>query len=266
MTELKAIRFEPRGPAGEGLALWEEIPQSALIAGKPVQHGHNYFTDPSGALTAGVWDCTPMTTKLEPYSVNEFMLVLEGSVTIVDAKGHEETIRAGEAFFIPKGLPCSWKQSEYIRKFYVIFDDPSGMKPKNPDELRVIKFDRNGPAGKGMSKMAIPDTSIFEGPVPTQNVHNYFEDMTGQMTAGVWDCTPMKRKALPFPRNELMCILEGSVTITDDKGRAQTFRAGDSFFVPQGLVNSWHSTEYVRKFYCIFQPKVAAAKAADAAE
>jgi uncharacterized cupin superfamily protein len=256
MSDLQAIRFEPKGPGGQ-LELWPEISADALVAGKPVQHGHNYFTDPTGVLTAGVWDCTPMTTKLEPYSVNEFMWVLEGSVTIVDAKGHEETIRAGEAFFIPKGLPCSWKQSEYIRKFYVIFDDPSGMKPQNPETLKVLKFDRN----KAMAPMTLPDTTVFNGPVPTQNVFNYFSDMTGQMTAGIWDCTPMNRKAMPFPRNELMCILEGSVTITDDKGRAQTFRAGDTFFIPQGLVNSWHSTEYVRKFYCIYQPKVAAAKA-----
>ena len=237
-----------------------------MTAGKPVQRGHNYFTDPTGKTTAGVWDCTPMTTKLEPYSVNEFMLVLEGAVTIVDARGHEETIRAGEAFVIPKGLPCSWKQTDYIRKFYVIFDDPSGMAPKNPDALKVIKLAPKGPAGSGMAKMDLPDPSVFEGGAPTQHVFNYFEDMTGQMTAGVWDCTPMKRKMMPFPRNELMCILEGSVTITDEKGRAETFRAGDSFFVPQGLNNSWTSTEYVRKFYCIFQPKVAAAKTADAAE
>ena len=48
-------------------------------------------------------------------------------------------------------------------------------------------------------------------------------------------------------------------------GKAQTFKAGQSFFAPQGAVFSWTSTEYVRKYYVIFHPKVAAA-VADAAE
>jgi len=54
MSELKVMKFDNAGPAGSGLQTWEEIPQSALVAGKPVQSGHNYFTDDTGTLTAGV--------------------------------------------------------------------------------------------------------------------------------------------------------------------------------------------------------------------
>ena len=111
MADLKPIAFHADGPAGKGLETWEEIPASALVAGTPVQRGHNYFTDETGTLTACVWDCTPMTTKCEPYSVNEFMYVIEGSVTIVHENGTEWTIRAGESFVIPKGAPVTWKQT-----------------------------------------------------------------------------------------------------------------------------------------------------------
>jgi uncharacterized cupin superfamily protein len=75
----KIIRFEPRGPAETGLVRWPDIPPEALTAGTPVQRGHTYFEDKAIGLSAGVWDCTAMTTRLEPYSVNEFMIVLEGA-------------------------------------------------------------------------------------------------------------------------------------------------------------------------------------------
>ena len=71
---------------------------------------------------------------------------------------------------------------------------------------------------------------------------------------GLWDTTGYHRKLIDFPRHELMHLLEGSVTFTDDKGGSQTFKAGDTFFVPLGTPNSWKSEGYLRKIYCIFQP------------
>ncbi len=263
MSDLKVIQFDPTGPAGRGLERWEDFPADEIASGKPVQHGFNYFTDPAGVLTAGIWECTPFTGTFGPYSVNEFMYLLEGSVALVDETGREQVVRKGEAFLIPKGLPCAWKQTERVRKFYVIFDDPSGLNPKDSSSLKMLRFEARGPGGK-METMALPDLSIFEGKPPVQHVHNYFTDLTGQMIAGVWDCTPMIRKMMVFPRNELMCLLEGSVTIVEGNGRAETFRAGDSFLVPQGLECEWRSTEYVRKYYCIYEPKKAAARAAAA--
>ena len=106
MATGKIIRFEPQGQAGTGLVRWPDIPPATLTAGKPVQRGHVYFEDKASGLSTGVWDCTAMTGKLEPYSVNEFMIVLEGAVTIVDARDRAVTIKAGESFLIPKSLPC----------------------------------------------------------------------------------------------------------------------------------------------------------------
>jgi uncharacterized cupin superfamily protein len=86
MATGKIVRFEAQGPAGTGLVRLPDFAPGTLVAGTPVQRGHTYFEDKTIGLSAGVWDCTAMTGKLEPYSVNEFMLVLEGAVTIVDAR------------------------------------------------------------------------------------------------------------------------------------------------------------------------------------
>lgn len=256
MTVPQIARFEPHGPAGKGLARLEDIPPEVLTAGKPVQHGHSYLEVPEIGLSAGVWDCTAMTTRMGPYPVNEFMLVLEGEVTIVEASGRETTVSAGQSFILPKGLECSWKQAGYMRKFYVIFDDASGLAAADPAALSVILPDPGTPLAP------IPvDPALILGALPTQQAKSWHTDPTGQWTVGTWDATPYARKVVPSNRYELMHLLEGSVTLEDGQGNAQTFRAGDTFLVPLGAPNGWKSTEHVRKIYCSFQPKAVAAAA-----
>lgn len=254
MSTQGIVRFQPNGPAGLGRL--EDMPSEMLVTPTPVQRGHSYLEVAELGLSAGVWDCTPVTTKPGPYPVHEFMLVLEGAVTIVETGGRETTVRAGESFILPKGLECAWKQTEYMRKFYVIFDDPSGAAPADPSALSVISVDPRA----AMEPMAV-DPAPIVGPVPKQHVRSWFADPTGQWTVGTWDAEPFERKVLPFPRYELMHLLEGSVTLVDGRGHGQTFRAGDTFLVPMGEPCAWKSTEYVRKIYCIFKPSEAAAAA-----
>lgn len=260
MAQPRIVRFAPKGPAGKGLERWEDIPESSLIAGAPVQHGHSYFEDKPLGLSVGVWDCTAMTTKLSPYPVNEFMILLEGEVTIVDATGRETTVKAGESFLLPKGLPCAWKQTGYVRKYYVIFDDASGLAPQSPSALRVLQPD---PAA-ALEQTDGPAPKLLNGPVPMQHGKEYFEDLSGQWTVGVWSSSPYHRKTIDFPRHELMHILEGEVIITEEGFEPQTFKAGETFFLPMGTRSDWHTTAYIRKIYCIMQPKQAAVASAAA--
>jgi uncharacterized cupin superfamily protein len=181
--------------------------------------------------------------------------VLEGAVTIVDAKGGETTIRAGESFIIPKGLPCVWKQTGYMRKFFVIFDDASGLAAKDPAALRVLRPDPKA----ALAPSTGPAAEVLLSAAPTQHDRQYFADLTGQWTVGVWDTTAYHRKTIDFQRHELMHLLEGAVTLTEEGQPPQTFRAGDTFFVPLGTRCDWQTTGYLRKIYCILQPKAAAA-------
>jgi len=260
MAAGKIVRFETQGPAGAGLVVWPEIPAESLTAGKPVQRGHYYLEDKKHGLSAGVWDCTAVTTVMEPYAVNEFMIVLEGAVTIIDQEGGETTIKAGESFILPKGLPCVWKQTGYMRKFFVIFDDASGLAAKDPAALRVLRLD----PGPALRPCDGPPAEMLLSAPPAQCAHEYFADLTGQWTVGAWDSTAFHRKTIDFPRHELMHILEGEIILTEEGQPPQTFRAGDTFFVPLGTRCGGQVTGYVRKIYCILQPKAAAAKKAAA--
>ena len=259
MREQVPILLERNGPTETGLVEWPAIDHRNLTAGEPVQRAHTYFDDDTGTLTCGVWECTPMTTKLSPHAVNEFMYILDGAVGIVDQNGHEKTISAGQSFVLPKGMPRIWKQTETVRKFYVIFDDPSGIEPEDPGALAVERIE---PAGAlSLVDQEKQDTSRYVGEVPTQHIHVGFQDLTGQLLIGVWDTTDMHTKLAPFPKNEIMHLLDGSVTITNHEGVAHTFNAGDTFVLPRGITYQWDSEGYVRKIFCIFNPKEAAANA-----
>ena len=256
MSALKPIRFEPHGPATEGFIDWEKIDPGTLTAGEPVQRGHTYFTDDTGQLMAGAWDCTPMTLRPEPYPVNEFIHLLEGSLTIIDAAGHEETLQAGDSFLIPKGMVCVWKQTEYVRKFFFIFDDASSEPAPDPSTLQVVRLD---PARRSLPEFDLPDLTRYTSEVPTQHLYEAYTDPSGQMKVGLWDSTPFTIRPRPYECHELMHILEGSVTIGSGDGVFTTFSAGDTFLVPQGMTYQWSSQEPVRKILCIFEPRDAAA-------
>ncbi|MEQ8667071.1 MAG: cupin domain-containing protein [Rhodospirillales bacterium] len=246
MNVSRITRMEP-GP--DGFEVWEQIPDSALIRGKPTQRGRMVWDDKDTGLQVGAWDCTTMTTVMEPYSVHEFMHILEGAVTIVHEDGSELTVEAGERFVIPKGTVCSWKQQGYIRKYFVIFDDPSGAKAENPSTLRAFKLDPHAE----LSPSPVVGGS-FRGGVPNQAERVFFEDPTGQLSVGLWMSTPFEREPAAFDRCELMLPVEGEMTLIGN-GREQTFRPGDAAFVPEGADYCWKSEETVAKIYVIFKAK-----------
>lgn len=253
ITRPSITRFEPHGPADTGLVEWPQINPDGLVAGTPVQKGHIYHEDKTAGYLAGVWDCTPMTAKFGPYDVHEFMLLLEGSLTMILADGTEVRVGAGDAFIIPKGLPCQWKQEEYVRKYFMILEDPGAPDADDVATQGIILPQPAGPSG-GLQKIETVDPSGYIGQVPTQNEHVYFEDPSKQMQVGIWESTPFESAVSPSSCNELMCLLEGSVTLTDETGHEQQFRAGDTVYVPKGAACGWKSTEYVRKFFSIYAP------------
>lgn len=239
-----AVRFDPAVP----LQTWEEIPAHALVSGRPVQRGHLYIDDNARGLQAGVWDCTAMTAKMSPYPVDEFMLVLEGAIEILLPDGRVSRIEAGQSFVLPKGLVCQWRQPGYVKKIFVILETPDQPTDRLCTGLAVARPDPALPLSP--SPAPSPD-SLLSG-TPVQHGRQFFEDAGSHLTVGVWDTTAYHRKTVPFPRHELMCLLEGSVTITGPTG-TQTFKAGECFFVPYGAVTDFRTDGYLKKIYAILK-------------
>lgn len=236
------IRLEPNGPAGQGLQPMELDPadfQSPL----PEQSVHVYFNDPQIGLSVGVWTTTDMQEAFGPYPGDEFMLVLEGRVEMVDGANHAVPVETGQSFVIRNAIPISWKQVGHLRKFYITLADPNAETPQiDSAEGGVIVAD---PAVLEPQMQPEPE-SIGGG---QQRDAPIFTNDAGTMTVGMWETTAFDTAMQPFGIHEFCQILEGTVTITEEDGTAHLFGPGDVLFVPKGTVCSWKCDGHLRKYY-----------------
>ncbi len=122
MSHASVVRLNSEGPEGKGLEFWGHLENERVGEGEPIETGHNFFTDATGKLTAGVWECTPCTSEIDSYPVDEFCYILSGTVVLTDGAGHAETFKPGDSFVVHKGMKCTWHMPETTRKYYVILD------------------------------------------------------------------------------------------------------------------------------------------------
>ena len=81
--------------------------------------------------------------------------------------------------------------------------------------------------------------------------HYFHQAGDDSILAGVWESAPCREEIESYPAHEMMTIISGSLTVTNEDGEAETFTAGDSLFVPKGSKITWHITETLKKFYLI---------------
>ena len=101
---------------------WEQMDYALLVSGEPVQRGRVYHENLEQGYMVGVWDCTPFTDRMMPYFIDGYMLSLESELTLIMPDATEVHIQSGDAFVIPKGFNCQWKQNSFVHKIFMIVD------------------------------------------------------------------------------------------------------------------------------------------------
>lgn len=230
------VRFSPDGPPGTGL--------SAMGRAK----GHEYLKTAAGD-EAGVWRGEAATFGPSTAKYSEFMYFLEGSVTLIDRDGRQETFKAGDAVLVPRGAEYTWKQAEAVQKYYVVFDHAASAgattaaaDTKSPTFMRL-------------------DPSALTGKAPAANgrttSHRYYAG-GDKSSVGVWETKPHAGDGFHTAKYaELMVFLEGAGSLNIPGGKTQPFKAGDVVLVPKGASYQWKS-ETVRKFWVIFDNQATA--------
>jgi uncharacterized protein len=71
----------------------------------------------------------------------------------------------------------------------------------------------------------------------------------GGMVAGTWACNAGKVQINGHPVNEACFVIRGSVTITDESGNMETFKAGEGFFLPHGFRGLWSNSDDFAKLF-----------------
>lgn len=97
------------------------IHPDTILEGAAVERAHFFLASKDDKFFAGVWECTPCKEKVSSYPGDEFMTVLEGSVTVTDDQGITATYGVGDSFVMQKGWSGIWHMTEFFKKYFVIY-------------------------------------------------------------------------------------------------------------------------------------------------
>ena len=87
------------------------------------------FIGSDGKLGSGVYRSGKVRDEItEPYGVDEFFYILEGSITLTSADGAVTKINAGEAVTIPKEWTGIWDTDGYYKIWVIYSEDGSALK------------------------------------------------------------------------------------------------------------------------------------------
>ncbi|MEW2918333.1 MULTISPECIES: cupin domain-containing protein [Ruegeria] len=110
---------------------------------------------------------------------------------------------------------------------------------------------RLNPAGDQLEPSDLVPTEAFTTSDATELIHYDHLDENSGISSGVWKCAPCREEIDAYPVNEMMTVISGSVTITDDEGTPHTFSGGDTFFISKGTKCIWEITDTLHKFFMI---------------
>ena len=249
MRNSSVIRFDPNGPDGAGLTKMQ-LESTDFKSELPDQFWHIYYADEVLGLTVGVWTTTSMQEVFGPYPGDEFMCILEGQVVLLDGKDNETVVNQGETFIVRNGIPVSWKQVGFCRKFFMTYLSPNGSAPQNDTADDGIKILREAELKTKLVVVKENQQITNNEEKPIQNDAICFRNETGNMSAGMWQSERFETTMSPLLFHELTQVLEGVIFITEAGGKVHKFTNGDVFFIPEGTVCSSKSSNLIRKFYC----------------
>jgi uncharacterized protein len=82
---------------------------------------------------------------------------------------------------------------------------------------------------------------------------SYFSTyIDGQTEVGIWECTPGRFPGTKEGVNEVMHLLSGRATITDEDGTEHELGPGTMFILLDGWRGEWVVHETLRKVYSIW--------------
>jgi uncharacterized cupin superfamily protein len=169
----------------------------------------------------GVWNCTAFVDKMMPYSVDEYMLFLSGDLKMIIPDGEEIKITAGDAFVIPKGLMCQWKQDGPVHKIFMILD---GDVPEAQNA--------------SLTRISVPDLAALDASPDLISDRTDFMNPAGNMRVGVQTYGAMSQPGFGIKDNQLITVLDGTLHLNDGE-TTHSFTAGQTAYIHQVGTVGW---------------------------
>lgn len=93
-------------------------PEGVVLKGSN-EHAMNVVH--KGEVVVTVYAAEPALINVsEPYPYDEFVMVLEGEVTLTSLAGDAQTYKVGESFLVPKGWQGTWDMPVKFREMIIV--------------------------------------------------------------------------------------------------------------------------------------------------
>lgn len=233
----------------EAFIPWVDEKNADVAQNAFFKRGFYYTRNDRDGAYAGFAELRAFNARIPAFSVDAFVVVVSGEITITDGSG-SFTLKQGDTVTVPRHLDSHWRQTEGTRIFFMVYAGPapapadvSSIKAIRPDTAATLES-VDGPAAE----------LILSSPLPEVGRKVIYQDPSGNFSVGIWAATPYTRKLAAFKDYEVMHLVEGAVAITNALGETRVFKSGDTFIVNSGVANAWKSEIDLRKVYAKIKP------------
>jgi uncharacterized cupin superfamily protein len=203
---------------------------------KPHAPGQKKLSVHSGEIWVALFEHTNGASHAAFFPGDEFVYVLEGTVTLPDDRtGNAPTFGPGEHFLVPKGWKGTWTSDGFFREIAVCAKDwlspyDRGFADAILDGRRrdtVLTID---PA-RQHERLERPGNGGWP-----QSAHIQGSDLLVRLVAGAGD-TPVG--VTLSPADTFVQVIDGAILLVGADGDRQAFGAGQFVVVPQDFSGSW---------------------------
>ena len=90
------------------------------------EHRYEYLY--SGDIDVAIYAAKPMTLRIRDYDIDEFVMVVSGTLILTADGGSPQRFEAGESVLVPKGFNGTWEMQGNFREMVVIMNRAGGTQ------------------------------------------------------------------------------------------------------------------------------------------
>jgi uncharacterized cupin superfamily protein len=102
------------------------IPAEWVLEGKPQARAKDVVQANEDGLRVAIWDCSAGKFRWY-FNGDEFVHILEGSVTVSDEHGRTRTLKPGDVAYFQAGVHSVWQVDKYVKKLALVRDNSPSL-------------------------------------------------------------------------------------------------------------------------------------------
>ncbi len=123
------------------------------------------------------------------------------------------------------------------------------------DKPGVIRLEADMPLSAWQAMPLVGDAE--PGAQPMERFNRVLQTIVRgefELRAGVWQAQAYSERLRDYPYDEIVFVVDGSLSIIDQAGNEECFVAGDCFVLQRGFDGEWRQRESLKIFHMTVAP------------